>query len=398
LIAGCGGGGGATADAAAPDAPPDAPRLSCATKADCPAEHFCGAGSKTCVSAVTQVVAGAYHSCALHRNGTVSCWGLAESISAGAGLILPPGEIGGLLGPLALSAGANITCALTSERRVRCWGNQSYMVVKEDGTTPVASVSNVAVGSGYGCATNPDGTYCWGKNEHGQLGRPVTLEESPRALLAAQGVRRFLGAGQAVVTHDGAERICAWGDNSSKVIAASDDVFVYTMPQCGTVKDVVDLQVGSDHACVRHSGGTFACWGERYYGQLGLGGTDTADVPPYGTDTSLPGGVASLALGTSHTCALLEDGKVVCFGLNSNGQVGPNPDTMAEEVRTPATVTGFSGRVVAIGAGSSAQHTCAILEAGSVECWGSDRAGQLGDAPTTLDIDRFSAQPVAVRW
>jgi alpha-tubulin suppressor-like RCC1 family protein len=386
-------------DAAAPDAAadvaPDVARVSCETAA-CPADHFCAA-SKTCVSAVTQVVAGAYHSCALHRDGTVTCWGLAESINATGAVVLAPVQIG-LEPAVALTAGTNATCALTADHRVRCWGNQSYLVVKEDGSTAVSGVTQVSLGPSYGCALNGEGTYCWGKNEQGQLARPLSLEESPRAVLAEPGGRRFLGTGQAVVTHDGAERLCAWGDNSAQVITASLDTFIYTAAQCGTVKDVVDLQVGSDHACVRHAGGTFACWGERYYGQLGLGGDVTDDVPPYGSDTSLSGRVASLVAGASHTCALLEGGAVICFGLNSKGQVGPNPGTMAEEVRTPATVTGFSGRVVALGAGSSAQHTCAILDTGAVECWGSDRAGQLGDAVTEINIDHFSASPVAVRW
>jgi alpha-tubulin suppressor-like RCC1 family protein len=164
------------------------------------------------------------------------------------------------------------------------------------------------------------------------------------------------------------------------------------------ISDVLDLVAGSEHACVRRPGGTFACWGERYYGQLGLGGDDTVDVPPYGSPTSLPGPVASLAAGVSHTCALLVDGAVFCFGLNSKGQVGPNPNTAAEEVRDPAVVSGFSGRVVSLGAGSSAQHTCAILDDGGVQCWGSDAAGQLGDGVTTVDENRVSRGPVTVRW
>ena len=146
--------------------------------------------------------------------------------------------------------------------------------------------------------------------------------------------------------------------------------------------------------------GSFACWGERYYGQLGSGGTidDTADVPPYGAETSLSAPVVELAAGASHTCALLADGAVTCFGLNSKGQVGPGATTTAQEVRQPAPVTGFAGRVVALGAGPTAQHTCAILADGSVQCWGSDSDGQLGDGVVTRDDTRVSPGPVAVRF
>jgi alpha-tubulin suppressor-like RCC1 family protein len=166
------------------------------------------------------------------------------------------------------------------------------------------------------------------------------------------------------------------------------------------VADVAQLVVGADHACVLHPGGTFACWGERYYGQLGTGGTalDTNDVPPHGADTALAAKVVSLAAGASHTCALLAEGVVTCFGLNDRGQVGPNAPTTPQEVRTPAAVTGFTAPVVALGAGSSAQHTCAILADGNVACWGSDSDGQLGSGATVRDAARFSGAPVVVQW
>jgi alpha-tubulin suppressor-like RCC1 family protein len=121
-------------------------------------------------------------------------------------------------------------------------------------------------------------------------------------------------------------------------------------------------------------------------------------VPPFGRETSLGEAAVDLAAGVSHTCALLASGAVRCFGLNNLGQVGPSPGTPDEEVRAPAPVSGFSGRVVALGAGSSAQHTCAILADGSVACWGHNHAGQLGDAPAALERGRFSATPVTVRW
>jgi alpha-tubulin suppressor-like RCC1 family protein len=392
IVAGCAGpsaGGSRTGDAAAA-------ATQCSTAADCPAAHFCGAASRTCISEVVQVAAGAYHSCALHRDGGVSCWGLAESINAGGRSVVAPKVIDGVAAT-ALAAGTHLTCALTPERQVRCWGNQAYGVVREDGS-PLTGVLRLAVGSSFGCAATADTVYCWGKNAAGQLARPLDVDASARAVASQPGAWRFLGAGEAVVVHDGASGLCAWGDNRSKVVTASDDMTIYVRPQCGSVGDVAELVVGSEHACVRHPAGTFACWGERYYGQLGIGGTETADVPPYGTSTSLPAAVASLVAGTSHTCALLVDGGVQCFGLDSKGQVGPNAEAGVDEVRDPVPVSGFAGRVVALGAGSSAQHTCAVVEDGSVQCWGSDDSGQLGDGVTTVDETRVSRRPVAVRW
>ena len=377
------------------------PVVSCQQNADCPARFFCGITSKSCVSAVVQVVAGAQHSCAIHDSGQVSCWGLAESIRAGGAAVLAPALVPGVAPPLQLAAGTHLTCAITQARRVACWGNQQLVVLGDDGT-PISEVRALALGADYGCAVTSEGTRCWGKNDFGQLARPLTVKDSATAVLAQPKAAEragadFVGTGIAVVSVSGGQ-LCAWGRNATKLISAADDLGVQVMPQCRSITDVAELAVGDTHACVRHAAGTFTCWGERYYGELGLGGTDTADVGPPGSVTSLPGPVAQLVAGVSHSCALLMDGRVICFGRNNLGQVGPGAATSDEEVRMPAPVTGFSGKVIALGAGSTAQHTCAIVADGSVQCWGSDDAGQLGDGAASLDPTRQSRGPVDVRF
>jgi len=360
----------------------------------------CASGEPAGISTdvlVRAVATGTSHSCALHGNGTVSCWGLASSINGGGNEILAPAKIPGLI-VHALAAGPQGNCGITPDGHVRCWGRESFTVLKENGM-PLDGVMALAMGLTFGCATNAQGTYCWGKNDLGQLARPLTLTDSPAALLAQPGFTRLLGAGQTVLTHDGKDRLCAWGHNGTHEITGDDVTLVYTTPQCGTVPRVFQLHVGADHACVLHPDGSFACWGERYYGQLGIGGgvDDTADIPPYGSDTRLSDGVVQLAAGASHTCAMLADGAVTCFGLNSKGQVGPGANTTAEEVRTPAPVTGFAARVESIWSGPNAQHTCAVVAGGKVQCWGSDSDGQLGDGVTTHDDTRFSHGPVTVK-
>jgi alpha-tubulin suppressor-like RCC1 family protein len=415
---GCGSGGGAAGDGGVPDAPadrasrdgadsradtepsPDAPPpVPCDDGRACPPDQFCAA-SGVCLSAVKQVAAGAHHSCALHRDGRVSCWGMAESINAGGGALVPPSFVPGLHGVRAISAGTHQTCAITGDRGVRCWGNQAFPVLREGGS-PLAEVSALAVGVGVACAGNPQGTFCWGKNDQGQLARPPEVTSSAPALLADPSTApAFLGAGFAIIGHDGNDRICLWGHNGTHLVTASDDVNIYRSPVCGRLPDVMELVVGADHACVRHAAGSFSCWGERYYGQLGLGaGPDqTVDVPPFGRVTSVASAVVGMAAGASHTCLRLQDGQVGCFGLNSRGQVGPSPQSPGEEVRSFSPVGPFPAPVVEVAAGASAQHTCALLADGTVSCWGNNHAGQLGDRPTTLDQTRFSARPVAVRW
>ena len=101
--------------------------------------------------------------------------------------------------------------------------------------------------------------------------------------------------------------------------------------------------------------------------------------------------VTAIALGGFHTCALLNSGAVRCWGDNGYGQLGDGTPTQR---RTPVSVRGITdASAIALG-GTILQgsHTCALLDAGAVRCWGWNEYGQLGDGTTT---DRHT--PVEVR-
>ncbi|MBU1240568.1 RCC1 repeat-containing protein, partial [Myxococcota bacterium] len=128
------------------------------------------------------------------------------------------------------------------------------------------------------------------------------------------------------------------------------------------------------------------CWGYNSSGQVGNNTTDTmlipTAVPGFG-----PGSTVELAAGYSHTCALKTDGSVWCWGSNYAGQLGDGT-TVANPL--PAQVTGLGpGTALSIGAGSA--FTCVIKTDHSVWCWGSNSSGQLGDGSNDS-----SSVPVAV--
>jgi alpha-tubulin suppressor-like RCC1 family protein len=137
---------------------------------------------------------------------------------------------------------------------------------------------------------------------------------------------------------------------------------------------VTVLAVGSGHTCALKNDTTVACWGSNHLGQLGLpASTGTQPVP-----TTVPGlsGVAQIASGDSHMCAVLVDQTAVCWGLNSNGQIGDGTTTQRN---TPTPVLGLTG-VVQMSAAT--ENTCAVLSTGRVACWGSAFYGQIGDGVT----------------
>src|ERR1019366_2964372 len=139
--------------------------------------------------------------------------------------------------------------------------------------------------------------------------------------------------------------------------------------------------------CALLSGRTVECWGDNQQGELGNGTTATSGCYCSTTPVAVSGlrGATAISVGTNSACALLSGGTVECWGLNSVGQLGNGTTTISS---TPVAVSGLSG-ATAISVGTNS--ACALLSGGTVECWGSNNYGQLGNGTTT-----DSSTPVAV--
>jgi alpha-tubulin suppressor-like RCC1 family protein len=202
----------------------------------------------------------------------------------------------------------------------------------------------IAAGGLHTCAlTAGGGVKCWGRNNRGQLGDGTTT-------------------------------------NRNTPVNVS-----------GLTSGVDAIAVGRYHTCALTAGGGVKCWGRNIYGQLG-DGTWTQRTTPVDV-SGLTSGVAAIAAGGYHTCALMEGGGVKCWGRNSYGQLGDGTTT---DRNMPADVSGLTSEVAAIAAGWD--HTCA-LTAGGVKCWGRNSNGQLGDETTTdRDIPVDVSGLTSGRW
>lgn len=149
------------------------------------------------------------------------------------------------------------------------------------------------------------------------------------------------------------------------------------------------LAAGSAFSCVLFAGGKVKCWGSNFFGQLGLGNTanrgdgpgEMGDTLPY-LDLGTGRTATAIATGRDHACALLDNGRVKCWGSNGNGQLGLGD--LSNRGDGPAEM-GDALPYVDLGAGRTATtvatgrfHTCAILDNGRVKCWGYGAFGQLG--------------------
>ena len=165
--------------------------------------------------------------------------------------------------------------------------------------------------------------------------------------------------------------------------------------QNGTIVDVTvnpnSIAPGFHHTCVILENGSVSCWGRNYRGELGDGSIGENDGGQTGwrSTPSLTQGfgngrtAVSIASGNGYSCVILNDGNVSCWGNNEVGQLGDGSKTN-RPIPTQTLTLGPGRTAVAITAGD--RHTCAILDDGNVSCWGYNDVGQLGDGATDQDL------------
>jgi len=330
------------------------------------------------------------HSCAITSAGGVRCWGTNRSgeLGDGSGMAsMAPVEVAGLAPTVArLTAGGAHACVVTSTGGGRCWGNNRYHQLG-DGTdaessaapVDVAGLSSgvVEIGAGYDhtCAlTSAGGAKCWGNGFYGKLGNGTGgISSVPVDVVGLTSNVSAIGAGgdhTCAVTALGAVK--CWGRNDHGQLGNGDSyVNESSVPVdvVGLTSGMVRVALGRQHTCALSTTGSLKCWGTNLQGQLGdpavVGSYVPVDVP------SLPAGVRDIAAGDIHSCALMLDGRVKCWGGNGSGELG---DGTTERRHEPVDVVDLDG---ASEISVRDRSTCALLDTGEVKCWGDDTFGQV---------------------
>jgi alpha-tubulin suppressor-like RCC1 family protein len=392
--------------------------------------------------APVRIGAGLDFSCAITSAGAVKCWGrndrgqlgLGDTFTRGVGpfqmgSLLPVVDLGQDRRAISLAVGWYHACALLDDATVKCWGQNDAGQLGQGDTqnrgvnagqmgkalAPIAlanggrKVVSVAAGGYHNCALFDDGgVQCWGANAQGQLGlgdrnhRGDTAGELGDAL-----PRTELGKGRrAVAIAAGNFHTCAilddgalkcWGSGADGQLGLGNKAdrgdaageMGDALPAVALEGKAVAVAAGGFHTCAVVTGGHLKCWGHNDGAQQGNGDTTKRGDDPGEMGSALPtvhvGAGRTVKAVTAlydHSCALLDDDSVKCWGRNEGGQLGlgdtatrgATPASMGDAL--PAVQLGTGRKAMQISAGWD--HTCALLDDGAFKCWGLNLLGALG--------------------
>lgn len=246
---------------------------------------------------------------------------------------------------------------------------------------------------------------CWGANDVGQLGLgntdPVSVSQKPSASAPVDlgGRTVALAAGGAhtcALLESGAVRCWGWnvhgqlGLGNTQPIGDNEKPSAVAPVSLGATATAISA--GPGHSCAVLAGGAVRCWGHNLHGELGLGHTRdvSSTLEPAAVEPIRLGGAAvqissgGLVLGEGHSCAVMANGQVRCWGYNNAGQLGYGHKLWVGDDEHPESVEPVrldSEAAVAIAAGGD--HSCAALASGALRCWGSGATGALGNGNKT---------------
>lgn len=331
-----------------------------------------------------------------------------------------------------LASGLGTNCARFYSGALRCWGQNTNGKLGYGNTTNIGdnetpasagdvsvgfSVAQVAVGGSHICAVSGAGTKeCWGTATNGQLGysnvNHIGDNEFPSSVGTVDVGNRIAVQVTAGLLHTCAlftnGAVMCWGPGTDGRLGYSNTNTIGDTETPNSVGEVnlggaqaAQLVAGNAHTCALLTNGSVMCWGDGASGQLGYGNTNDIgdnETPIAAGSVNLGGAtVVQLAAGATHTCALTSTGSVFCWGAASGGPLGYGNLTNIGDNETPASAGPVDlGVVTPVEIVAGSLHTCVRLNTGSVKCWGTSSSGQLGYGNTTTIGDNETPATVGV--
>jgi hypothetical protein len=327
-------------------------------------EHPSESGFVPLAGCATQISHMGFYGCAVLEGGTVQCWGSNEVGQLGLGHTNNIGDDEALSEPLrfdlpvlAVQTGMGTTYALLLDGSIVAWGwNLS---------------NNSSCAGRLGFSSAPD----------------ILGDDEPPGPLVEQktkATRVFPGVIMSCLT-DRERRLTCWSGPPAYLGHQDPEAPFDACPPVSPTPaqatphlltgPVTALTIGDAHACALVEGEVW-CWGDSSFGQLGQGNTEFS-MEPVLVDLGAP--VIELSEHGHHTCALLTDASVRCWGIGGSLGAGHEEEIGDDELPSSAPVVDLGGEVEHLG-----RYNCAIMKSGDLRCWGLNNYGQLGLGHTEI--------------
>lgn len=363
-----------SSDAAVDSSPGDAavPEDSSTTAPDARGPFDAEAPPVTCAvtPCITRLMAGTNHYCAVTSEDAVWCWGdpnalgnFAPKTSPAADRGAKPVLLSGVSDVIDVAASFTHTCVLHSDGGVDCFGLGGAAYTR---VATVPGAKHLAVGDARSCAVDEGGQVtCWGDSfalGNGQSSLDLGGENGTAAAMSDYAAF-VVGASGSVYS---------WGFEQQMLGRTTSVGIDWTPDRVEILPPALQLAASTKHVCAITLDGRLFCWGHGDEGALGVGNFQDMPLP---TEVGIPGPAlpAQVAVSAAHSCVRTTSGHLYCWSrANTYGELGYED---VAGVFVPAAVLSVEDVVsVATGTGS----TCALTANGAVQCWGDNSKGQLG--------------------
>ncbi len=422
---------------------PDATELCNGVNDDC--DDFIDEDLEDCRDPIKQIDVGPATGCAVRKSGTVACWGVDTGGYLGTGATHPHESARNVIDPRetdfvlsrvrSVALGNRHSCAVHFDGRVSCWGdngdegrlgfaNSENQIFFPQEVVGLDDVVQISAGGNSTCAVRTEGdVWCWGDNAYGQLGngtdedsnRPVQVQDLDNVASVECG-----DSFACAILHSGA--VACWGDMGAYL----PDEYRDAVESFGTqpsrvfgLENVERLSAASSHICVTEHDGLARCVGANSFGQLGNGRFSQWEYNPQtvlysSLDTALEN-IVDIAAGswianriewiwdeTAHetvpveietaagvSCARVANGELYCWGSNIKGALGIG-DVLDSSLEAGQNLALFPiDTDDAMEVRATATYVCIRTASADVWCWGGSLTGEWTSYDTPQRITGF---------
>lgn len=357
--------------------------------------------------------------CGLRTDGTARCWGVNKSGQLGVPITRQPAITPQTIAnqPVKftqIATGREYTCALGTDSFVYCWGDNAYGQLGQARprnqlsgsfnplrvTSLPADTAQIAAGGRHACALSNSGVLtCWGANEMAQVGNSTNIGNQLKPVAVMTGVKEVAAGNDQTCALKQDGTVYCWGVKS-RLDSWNNELVVDYQLRPAPVSDMkfVSLRAAGDYSCAIAENKRLYCWGINSDGQAGKPGNMSNNLGILEPElvSSLPE-VGQVYLGFYGGCAVTTAGSTYCWGRNDFGQLGPNIALTQRVAATDSTAIGaapaLSGLDSRLGPNSRSTlimgntFTCMIDKQNNMYCLGNWAQGQLADGRRT---DRLS--------